>query len=536
MRRKVVWVVACILTTIMSTGLAGGQVSSGGFLWWGVHEPIYIYGNDGFTVQNGVMSGSGSIDDPYIIEGWRIEAPRADYGIYIDHTTAYFVIRDCVIERGRTAGIYFNTVANGRVESCQVTLSETAIYLANSRDNGFFGNVIADCNVGLVAAINSRDNVIAGNGFFGNGLQGLDQQRFNRWYDGTSGNYWSDYRGADVNGDGIGDEPYYAVWDSYPLIDSPVEQTNVAMAGYTYAGNTVSPDGALVVTSRTPITLTSGDAGSGLLEVYYSIDGGSWLAYDGPIYLQGDDGPQTLAYYGVDKLGNIESTTSVRFILDNHTPVTQIVIGEPQYEDGRGIWITSSTPIELERVRQSTYGRARTYYQIDGGSWRQYSSPLRIQLPDGPHMIRFYSQNASGVAEEPQSVLLIVDDAPPATRGAQASSPADAGQDSTSVDNGGIELIVGPTQETQTSSQEPVSDAGTSAEVSGPEEEVPDSAEADDGTGVQPESEVVSEATTAPSLQTPSSTTMEEPDIQTASTVVTERESSTQSESETLHR
>ena len=520
MRRRVVWVVACILTAIMSTGLAGGQVSTGGFLWWGVHEPIYIYGNDGFTVANGVMSGSGTASDPYVIEGWRIEAPRADYGIYIDHTTAYFVIRDCVIERGRTAGMYLNTVSNGRVESCQITLSETAVYLANSHDNEFSGNVIADCNVGLVTAINSRDNVISANSFFGNGLQGLDQQRFNRWYDGSIGNYWSDYCGSDVDGDGIGDEPYYGVWDSYPLIDPPVEQTNVALAGYTYAGNTVSPDGALVVTSQTPITLTSGDSGSGLAEIHYSIDGGEWLTYGGPIYLEGEDGPQTLAYYGVDNLGNSESTTSVRFILDNHSPVTEILIGEPQYKDGRGTWITSSTLIELTRVQESTYGRARTYYQIDGGGWRQYSSPFPIQLADGPHVITFYSQNASGVAEEPQRVIVIKDDAPPATRGAQASAPEDVSGD-TSSDNGGVELVIGTEEDTQSPSEEASSEVSASEEDGATEETfgVADDEDAD----VRRESETALGGTTDES-------------IQTTSTTLTDTEESTQSDSETLHR
>jgi hypothetical protein len=72
---------------------------------WAPHEPIYIHGDDAFTWENGVVKGSGTADDPYIIEGWIIDTHSHDYGIYIDGTRANFVIRNCQIryaqERGR---------------------------------------------------------------------------------------------------------------------------------------------------------------------------------------------------------------------------------------------------------------------------------------------------------------------------------------------------------------------------------------------------------------------------------------------------
>ena len=51
------------------------------------------------------------------------------------------------------------------------------------------------------------------------------------WDDGRDGNYWSDYNGTDVNGDGIGDTAYvFDVQneDRYPLMTSPVAPPNVA--------------------------------------------------------------------------------------------------------------------------------------------------------------------------------------------------------------------------------------------------------------------------------------------------------------------
>lgn len=43
----------------------------------------------------------------------------------------------------------------------------------------------------------------------------------NAWDDGSEGNYWSDYKGLDENGDGIGGNPYIIDEnnrDNYPLL------------------------------------------------------------------------------------------------------------------------------------------------------------------------------------------------------------------------------------------------------------------------------------------------------------------------------
>jgi hypothetical protein len=214
----------------------------------------------------------------------------------------------------------------------------------------------------------------------------------------------------------------------------PVEWTRVAAAGLTYAGNQVAPDGSLVVSSETPIALSAMDPGSGLAEIQYSINGGPWSAYTAPVYLIGPDGPQKLTFYGIDHLGNSEPQRTVSFVLDNHPPITQIEIGEPKYEDARGVWITSKSRISLNLVQASTYGVTQTFYRIDGRGWQRHGAPFTITGADGPHQISYYSRNASGVTEALQTVIIIKDDAPPSTRGAQASSHG-----------AGVQVQVGPT-------------------------------------------------------------------------------------------
>ena len=49
------------------------------------HAPIYINGNADFTSANGVTSGAGTASNPFIIEGWEIDADPA-WGIEILNT------------------------------------------------------------------------------------------------------------------------------------------------------------------------------------------------------------------------------------------------------------------------------------------------------------------------------------------------------------------------------------------------------------------------------------------------------------------
>ncbi|GAI38396.1 unnamed protein product, partial [marine sediment metagenome] len=81
--------------------------------------PIYIISNENFIPANGVVDGSGTENNPYIIENYSINAENA-HGIWIRNTTAYFIVRNCMIENGvdNYYGIYLENVVNGRVESC----------------------------------------------------------------------------------------------------------------------------------------------------------------------------------------------------------------------------------------------------------------------------------------------------------------------------------------------------------------------------------------------------------------------------------
>lgn len=219
--RKKSFLIGCWIGIILGFSILAGGQYCGEVGCWELREPIYIYGNADFTCENGVVSGSGSQYDPYIIAGWRIVASEASYGINIEHTTKYFVIRNCIIEGASGAGIRFYAVEKGSIDGCHLLRNERGILFENSRDNGIVSNLVAENHYGVDLVAGTRDTAISKNSFIFNGRNGYDPEGRNLWYCGAVGNYWSDYTGADQDCNGIGDVPHRAPVDRYPLVASP---------------------------------------------------------------------------------------------------------------------------------------------------------------------------------------------------------------------------------------------------------------------------------------------------------------------------
>lgn len=72
--------------------------------------------------------------------------------------------------------------------------------------NAIYANNLSDNKHGIRLDKN-YNNIVYGNNFVRNTISGYDNSSRNIW-NTTFGNYYSDYRGKDGNGDGIGDTPY----------------------------------------------------------------------------------------------------------------------------------------------------------------------------------------------------------------------------------------------------------------------------------------------------------------------------------------
>jgi parallel beta-helix repeat protein len=252
-----------MLVVIGSLAFAGDRVE---------HRAIVISNDYEFTVENGVCSGSGELDDPYVIENWAIDAGYDEYGIRIHGTTRAFIIRNVEISGAAKSAVHLGYVRNGTIEDCQfegnwtgVTLSfaklnrisrctfsdntdgihfyfssanqilgntfdrnDTAIWLDASNDNELIGNHVVESCMGVYLNLGSTANYIVDNAFVDN-LHHAHTDDPNHWDDGAAGNYWGGYEAIDAEEDGIWDSPYQITsdgdQDGFPLVTHPLIPT-----------------------------------------------------------------------------------------------------------------------------------------------------------------------------------------------------------------------------------------------------------------------------------------------------------------------
>jgi len=129
------------------------------------HPPIMISGNDQFTPSNGVVSGSGTSTDPYIIQGWDISTNQSD-GIQISNTNAYFVIRSVYIHSdtsGNYNGISLDNVRNGAVDSSLFFNDSYGVSIVQASNIAITHNIMQYDSHGTIVLENSTSVEIAGN-------------------------------------------------------------------------------------------------------------------------------------------------------------------------------------------------------------------------------------------------------------------------------------------------------------------------------------------------------------------------------------
>jgi len=149
-------------TTIINSGAIG--------------EVVYVTANNiyisGFTMQHGYC------------------------GVYLDHVRNVSLLRNIIVNN-----------------------TEYGVYLDYSVNNTLRENTIRNTWWGILLWYSSG-NTIYHNNIINNAIQVYTEMSNNTWDNGCEGNYWSDYNGTDLNGDGVGDThlPWQGV-DNYPLMN-----------------------------------------------------------------------------------------------------------------------------------------------------------------------------------------------------------------------------------------------------------------------------------------------------------------------------
>jgi nitrous oxidase accessory protein len=142
-------------------------------------------------------------------------------------------------------GILFQDCDESLAENNLIIDNATGIFTEALHNSTFRRNVIAENDVALQIFSNSTGNLFTENNFIANisPLQLVGKRMDTRWEVNGRGNYWSDYDGYDLNGDGIGDVPHKIqnvfeyLEGNYPrlrlYLNSPAAQA-LAMADKTF--------------------------------------------------------------------------------------------------------------------------------------------------------------------------------------------------------------------------------------------------------------------------------------------------------------
>jgi parallel beta-helix repeat protein len=263
-----------------------------------VTKPLTIKSTSGNPADTIVQAANSSnyifnvtAADYVNISGFTVEG--AIVGIFLDHAH-YCNISDNVCENN-TCSIDLNSSSSNILNNNLALSGDVGISLACSSNNAltnntvsnnsFFGilfalsnnsvfinNNVSNNHVGMVIG-SSNNNLIYFNNFINNSYNVLSSESTNIWnspekinyvYNGNTytsnlGNYWDDYAGLDVNGDGIGDIPHYYFppteeVDNYPLAkpfknyekgnrlsDWPMSKHDAARTGYNADETKLSP-------------------------------------------------------------------------------------------------------------------------------------------------------------------------------------------------------------------------------------------------------------------------------------------------------
>lgn len=128
-----------------------------------------------------------------------------DNGIRIERSSGNVISNNIISSNYGGISLFLsgNNVISGNI----ISNNYGGISLFSSSNNVISGNTIALNGYRGISILYSIDNVIYRNNF-NNTVQVESDSSINIWNYGFEGNYWSDYVGQDMNGDGIGENPH----------------------------------------------------------------------------------------------------------------------------------------------------------------------------------------------------------------------------------------------------------------------------------------------------------------------------------------
>ena len=296
-------------------------------------------------------------------------------------------------------GIFLGECTNNTV-SRNIAINENmlGIYLHKSENNSIYGNTVNYNTMYGIVLEYSNFTLVYNNSFSGNVINAIDNSFYNDWNNSAIGNYWDDYDGKDIDGDGIGETPYAiggsaGTFDYLPISSlddvKPIITINWPSSGDFY--------GILAPSFNINVEEYHLDT------TWYTIDGGlTNITFSGNDTINqvlwdnlAGETTVTIRFYANDTTGNI-GFAEVTVIKDIISP--QIEIYEPTLNEE-----FKSTPPNFNISIDESYLES-TWYTIDGGVTNITFTGLIGSIeqnvwdtaPIGTVTLRFYARDLAG--------------------------------------------------------------------------------------------------------------------------------------------
>lgn len=206
-----------------------------------VERSNIIVDGKGYTVE-GDGSGNGlTLYNVAAVTIKNLSIKKFTYGIYLELASNNILTGNTITENGYDGVSLQDSLYNNIIKNTITSNSWYGVGLYYSPNNSISENTITECydslwlydssnntilqnkimgNYNGIELIFSSDNTIFHNYFANNTIQIYTEYSTNIWDNGCEGNYWDDYNGTDLDGDGVGDThlPWLDV-DNYPLMN-----------------------------------------------------------------------------------------------------------------------------------------------------------------------------------------------------------------------------------------------------------------------------------------------------------------------------
>jgi len=170
-----------------------------------------------------------------------------------------------------------------------------------------------------------------------------------------------------------------------------------------------------VLSSQAKFRITSTDALSGVATIHARFDAQDYKLITEDELAPSDltDGPHTLSYYAVDRVGNREAAHDVQFYLDRVAPTVEAKVLNDLWLSPSGTrFISSRSKVELTS-QDNKSGVAKIEYAFEPSKYQLYSSPFLMPNHAGSAKVMYQATDKLGNTSPPATLPYVMDTVPP---------------------------------------------------------------------------------------------------------------------------